>query len=492
MDDSNKLLIRLEMKRIIKVIAFITVLAGCSEQQELDTLVSKEQMDSADDQLFIDGELDVQVVQTDGVGDHVHSAGNERTTRFTETFESGRKDAYASGSVNLSSGRWTLSDALIGSTSSDRKYNSRSVRVRNTGYAIMSFNMDRGASTVSVRHARYGGDGNSSWRLVVSYDNGSSWQYAGGTINTTSTSLRTATFTINTSRSVRFGISKTGGGSNRINIDNFEVNTSSSGGGDDDGGGGSTGSASRDNNMTFGNPSNAGRSSNNYLVNRTDYAASYNNDRGTANWVSWHLSSAWRGSARRCNCFAVDTSLPSNFYRPSTSDYTGSGFDRGHLCPSADRTYSSAANRSTFYMTNIAPQAPDNNQRSWNSLENYCRTLASRGNELHIIAGVAGRGGSGRNGSASTIDGGRIDVPDSFWKVILVLPNGTNDVRRVSTSTRVIAVNIPNDQGISTSWGSYRTTVDNIERLTGYDLFENISNSIESTLESRVDRGSTN
>jgi endonuclease G len=143
-------------------------------------------------------------------------------------------------------------------------------------------------------------------------------------------------------------------------------------------------------------------------------------------------------------------------------------------------------------MTNIVPQAADNNQRSWATLENYCRTLASQGNELHIVAGVAGTGGTGKNGYKTTIDGGNITVPDSFWKVILVQPNGTNDVGRVTTSTRVIAVNIPNDQGIGTNWASYRTTVDYIENITGLDLFENINNSTESYLESRVDNGPTN
>ncbi|MGB3464079.1 MAG: DNA/RNA non-specific endonuclease, partial [Cyclobacteriaceae bacterium] len=73
-----------------------------------------------------------------------------------------------------------------------------------------------------------------------------------------------------------------------------------------------------------------------------------------------------------------------------------------------------------------------------------------------------------------------------------VLPNGTNDISRVSTSTRVIAVKIPNDMSISSNWANFRTSVNSIENLTGLDLFENISNSTESVLESRVDSGPTN
>ncbi|MEL6560413.1 MAG: DNA/RNA non-specific endonuclease [Bacteroidota bacterium] len=478
----------MKMKHIAFGLMMAFIVFSCSEEDTLDDINEMIEAET----LTIDGEIpNIEVHYYDNEGPHDYEGHNNasgytmaRTTGFTESFESGSKSAYAGGSVSLSSGSWYLSDALIGTSSSDRKYNSKSARIRNTGYAIMSFDMDNGVSTIRVRHAKFGSDSNSSWRLIVSYNGGSSWQYAGGTINTTSTTLNTVSFTINTSARVRFGIYKTGGGSSRINIDNFEINTTASGGG-------GSGTATRDNNLTFGNPSNASNSPNNYLVSRTDYAASYNNDRGTPNWVSWHLSTAWTGSAPRCNCFKSDTSLPSSFFRPTSGNYTNSGFDRGHICPSADRTYSSTANSNTFFMTNIAPQSPDNNQRSWARLEDYCRKLADDGNELYIVAGIAGTGGTGRNGFRSTISSGRIDVPDSFWKVILILPNGSNDINRVTTSTRVIAVNIPNDMNINTNWGNFRTSVNSIESLTGLDLFENINNSIEFTLESRVDNGPT-
>ena len=481
----------MKMKHIAYGLMVAFIAFSCSEE---DTIKDIDESIAAE-KLTIEGEIpNVEVHYYDNEGPHDHEGTTDdhsghnhtmaRTTGFTETFEAGIKSAYAGGSVSLGSGSWYLTDALIGTSSSDRKFSSKSARIRNTGYVIMSFDMDNGAATVRVRHAKFGGDGNSSWRLIVSYDGGSSWQYAGSTINTTSTSLNTVSFTINTTARARFGIYKTGGGSNRINIDNVEINTGTTSGG-------GSGTASRDNNLTFGNPSDAATSASNYLVSRPDYAASYNNGRGTSNWVSWHLSSAWTGSAPRCDCFKSDTSLPSSFFRPTSDDYTNSGFDRGHLCPSADRTYSSTANSNTFFMTNIAPQSPDNNQRSWASLENYCRKLADEGNELHIVAGVAGIGGTGRNGFKSTISSGRIDVPDSFWKVILILPNGSNDINRVTTSTRVIAVNIPNDMNINTNWGNFRTSINSIESLTGLDLFENITNSIESTLESRVDNGPT-
>ncbi|AXT49610.1 DNA/RNA non-specific endonuclease [Aquimarina sp. BL5] len=433
--------------------------------------------------LEITGELKVLTNYYDNEGPHDHFFNQKRIDGFTETYESGSKGSYAGGTVTLTdSGDWYLSDALIGSLSNDRKYGSKSVRIRNTGYAIMSFSMDNGAETVRIRHAKYGNNGNSTWRLIASYDNGVSWYYVGSEITTSSTTLNTVSFNVNETGNVRYGIQKTSGGSNRINIDNVEITIPSSGGG----------VAGKDSNITFGNPSDAGSNSDNYYLSKPDFILSYNNAKGTANWVSWHLSSAWTGNTPRCNCFKRDTSLPSSFFRATSSDYTNSGFDRGHLCPSADRNGSEDSNENTYYMTNIAPQAPDNNQRSWANFENYLRSLTLEGNEVHIITGVVGSGGTGRNGFASTIDGGNITVPDSFWKVALILPNGTNDINRVTTSTRVIAINVPNDQGISTDWTQFRTSVDSIESLTGYDLLENITNSIESVLESVIDNGPFN
>ncbi len=475
---------QLHLNLIFKSFIFIILFSACStdDQQVHEPIETVP--------IVISGELKVKTYFYDNIGPHDHNFSGKRSSGFTETLESGSKGSYAGGTVNLSSsGNWYFNEALIGSLSNDRKFGSKSARIRNTGYLTMSFNMDNGVQTIRVRHAKYGNDGNSSWRLIASYDNGSSWYYVGSTVNTTSTTLNTVTFNVNETDAVRYGIYKTSGGSNRINIDNIEVITSSTGGGGDNGGGDAP---SRDSNITFGNPSNAGSSANNFYLSKQDFILSYNNNKGTPNWVSWHLSSAWTGNTPRCNCFKQDRTLPSNFFRATTSDYTGSGFDRGHMCPSADRNGSEVSNENTFFMTNIAPQAPDNNRRTWVNFENYLRSLTLEGNEIHIVAGVVGSGGTGSNGFASTIDNGNITVPDSFWKVALILPNGSNDIDRVTTSTRVIAINVPNDQGVSSDWTQFRTTVNSIENLTGYDLFENIPNSIEGVIESRIDNGPFN
>ena len=253
--------------------------------------------------------------------------------------------------------------------------------------------------------------------------------------------------------------------------------------------------ATRDSHLAMGNPSGATTDPanfSNYLMSKSQFALSYHRDKGKPNWVSWHLSSAWLGSTPRQDNFASDATLPTGWFRATSSSYTGSGFDRGHNCPSADRTGSVADNSATFLMTNMMPQAANNNQRTWAGLENYCRTLVNAGNELYIICGSYGSGGTGLNGYTTTIASGKITVPAQCWKVVVVLPEGSSDASRVTTATRVIAINTPNNQTLATTWGSYRTSVDAIEAATGLNLLSAVPSTVQSTVESRVDAGPTN
>lgn len=243
--------------------------------------------------------------------------------------------------------------------------------------------------------------------------------------------------------------------------------------------------------LEMGNPSRAANELNNYLLYKTQFALSYNNDKAAPNWVSWHLSHSWLGMAERQDDFRSDLDLPEFLYRVNGSDYRGSGFDRGHLCPSADRSLSPADNSATFVMTNMIPQSPDNNRGPWVDLENYCRDLIEGENlELYIIAGTYGVGGEGSNGTEDRIDDNRIEVPQQTWKIIVVLPRGINDVSRVSTNTRVIAVDIPNRQGIrDQEWRDFRTSVDDLEEKTGFDFLSNVSTAIQGFIEARIDQG---
>ena len=140
--------------------------------------------------------------------------------------------------------------------------------------------------------------------------------------------------------------------------------------------------------LTMGNPNGATADTNqpnNYLMEKPEFALSYNRDRGTPNWVSWHLADEWIGTLGRVDTFRPDPAVPSDWYRVLHTDYVNSGFDRGHMVPNADRDPQTSIpiNQATFLMSNMIPQAPDNNQGPWANMEGYLRTLLP-GNEVYL------------------------------------------------------------------------------------------------------------
>ena len=155
----------------------------------------------------------------------------------TENFETGTKTSYAAADVTLTTGVWNLNDALLGNTASDRKNGTQSARVRNSGKLTMKFNLTNGAATVSIAHAKYSTDANSTWQLWYSTNSGTSFTQTGTTITTSSTTLQITSFTVNIAGTIRFEIRKTDGTANRINFDDIAVTDFGSGGG----GGGGTG-----------------------------------------------------------------------------------------------------------------------------------------------------------------------------------------------------------------------------------------------------------
>lgn len=430
---------------------------------------------------------------------------------ITEDFENGSKTAYAAADVTLSTGSWNFNDALIGSLAADVKDGNKSVRLR-TGDIAMNFDID-GIKQINIKHAKYGSDANSTWQLLMSTDGGATYTQVGTAINETNTTLATDSFIVSVTTKVRFEIKKEG--TARINIDDITFK----GTGDpgitvgipDTGGSDTTGTsssstprgvvvgddappASGDNSdLLFGNPSGAVGTVamlDNYLIDQGYYTESYNSTKGEPNWVSWHLDATnITNASARLNNFAGFSGLPTGWYTVQSNSYSGSGFDRGHNCPSADRTSSADANSSTFLMTNMIPQAPQNNQQTWANLENYLREQVVAGNEVYIIMGSYGTGGTGSNGAANTINAGHVNVPSNVWKVAVVIPVGNNDISRVTASTRVIAVNTPNTNTINSDWKNYIVTVKDIETATGYNLLSSLPQNIQDVIENKKDAG---
>ncbi len=236
--------------------------------------------------------------------------------------------------------------------------------------------------------------------------------------------------------------------------------------------------------LIFGNPSNATpdiANENNYLMLKPQYTLSYHRGKATANWVAWRLDSSWIGTTNRQDDFRPDTTLPAGWYQVLDSDYSGSGYQRGHMCPSGDRTNSIPNNSATFLMTNMVPQISENNTGPWEEFESYCRTLAQQGNELYIFTGPAGNIG--------TIAQGRVVVPSVTWKVVIVLPNGSDDLSRVNKGTRAFGIVVPNQLplDVNAPWRNFRVTVNTVETLTGYDFFNTVPKNTQELIERRRD-----
>src|SRR5947209_6022243 len=240
-------------------------------------------------------------------------------------------------------------------------------------------------------------------------------------------------------------------------------------------------------NLIVGNPSGATAdmgSPDNFLMVKPYFVLSYNNSNGTANWVSWRVAVSDLGTAPRKPVFDADTLLPPGFRVIVHKDYSGSGFDRGHLCPHGDRSANEDMSFSTFVMTNIIPQAPNVNEKAWAQMESYCRQLVRQGQRLYVIAGPSGHGGRGSRGFAKSIGGGKVTVPAECWKIVVVVPDtGVDDPGQISIGSRVIAVIMPNDQDVvGEAWAQYRTSAGEIEQKTGYRFFDRLRPEIAGAL----------
>ncbi len=241
--------------------------------------------------------------------------------------------------------------------------------------------------------------------------------------------------------------------------------------------------------MQLGNPSNASAdpaNHNHYLIQRTVEAIDYSDSLGVANWASWDLTTSdYYPSTGRTGSYAPDTTLPPGFYQVTSSDYSNpDSYDRGHMCPSGDRTDNETDNQLVFYLSNFIPQAADNNQGVWESFESYIRNTLVTNNEVLITCGPSGFTGA-------RVPSGKVAIPQYVWKIVVVVPitNGVSVLDRINTSTRVIALKTPNTNGLSRSiaWQTFVTSVNQIQADTGYTFFTALPADLASVLRAKVD-----
>ncbi|MBK9154729.1 MAG: DNA/RNA non-specific endonuclease [Chloracidobacterium sp.] len=230
----------------------------------------------------------------------------------------------------------------------------------------------------------------------------------------------------------------------------------------------------------FGNPSNATAdpaNADNFLIVGDGSVISYNSSRGTANWISWRTVRTDLSTKIIRPEFTNDPRLPAGSRKIGYYDYSGSGYDRGHLVPSADRFADPRLNEETFRMTNIVPQKSALNQYPWQQLESHARALARRGNDVYQIAGCYGERERLK---------GKVTVPTNCWKVVVAVPRNKK-IADLDPRMNVIAVDMPNIDGIEDErWERFRVTPREIEQRTGFDLFGQLPEPTQDRLETSI------
>lgn len=207
------------------------------------------------------------------------------------------------------------------------------------------------------------------------------------------------------------------------------------------------------------------------MLRRTGYTASYNKATKLPNWVAWHLTAdRTTGPAKRSGVdFQADMDVPAP--RAEDSDYYGSGYDRGHMCPAADNKYSEKAMEESFLFTNMCPQNGNLNRGDWNEMEQACRRWAKEYGGVYIVCGPILY-----KGKHKTIGKNKVVVPEAFFKVVL----------RTGENPKAIGFIYKNAEG-NRPKGDYVNTVDEVERITGIDFFPELPDDVENKVEATAD-----
>ena len=210
------------------------------------------------------------------------------------------------------------------------------------------------------------------------------------------------------------------------------------------------------------------------ILHREGYTVSYNGTTRLPNWVAWHLTADHVDGPYKRKGIAFQEDMEVETPRATTADYTSSGYDRGHMCPSGDCKWSENAQRESFLLTNVCPQVHGLNAGDWNEMEAQCRRWAKKYGDLYIVCGPILYGKSRRK----TIGSNKVVVPEAFFKVVL----------RTGKDTAAIGFIYKNAPG-NRPKGDYANTVDEVERITGYDFFPNLPDDTERKVESEADTG---
>jgi len=200
------------------------------------------------------------------------------------------------------------------------------------------------------------------------------------------------------------------------------------------------------------------------ILYRKGYIVSYNKDTKLPNWVAWNLTAEHiNGEARRPgNAWHEDLDVPSP--RVNSSDYKGSGWTRGHMCPAGDCKWDSDVMYESFLYSNCCPQNANLNTGTWNQIEIACRRWAEKYGEVYVVCGpILFRQ------EHEVIGENKVVVPEAFFKVILCLndknPKGIGFICRNTDGNRKKDL--------------YVNSIKQVERVTGMTFFPNMSDDVK-------------
>lgn len=203
------------------------------------------------------------------------------------------------------------------------------------------------------------------------------------------------------------------------------------------------------------------------LIEHEGFRISYNANWCIPNWVAYELTKEeTRGDVERTDYFDIDPTVSGRQAR--FSDYSHTGYDRGHMAPAGDMKWSKEAMDACFYLTNICPQNHNLNKGDWNDLEMKCRDWARRYGKVWIVTGPIVT-----SQEPKTIGSRHVVVPDAFYKVILAKKDGRYE------GVGFVMNNADGNGDIMDDCHS----IDEVENLTGIDFFYALPDEIEDKVE---------
>lgn len=206
------------------------------------------------------------------------------------------------------------------------------------------------------------------------------------------------------------------------------------------------------------------------IVNHSAYTLSYNDEHEQPNWVIHMVTKdILYGAVSRTNDFRPDPNLKCGSM--DSVDYWNSGFDRGHLAPSADFRWSLNALSESYYYSNMSPQVADLNRGAWSKLENQGREWSLDCNELFVVTGPVLKPNLPKVQQGSF----RLSIPEYYYKIFVDL---------YGPEYKAIAFIMPNKK-IDDPIMNYVVSIDEIEKKTGIDFFPTLDDSLEERLEKK-------